>query len=81
MITIADARSGTAASAPIGPGAGVLPAAVMGAALDGRALASYPSKQVAKRLGMLPQSPIVPAGVVVEELVARGRFAHQGLLR
>jgi iron complex transport system ATP-binding protein len=30
---------------------------------------------------MLPQSPIVPGGIVVEELVARGRFAHQRLLR
>lgn len=49
--------------------------------LDGQAIASYPSKFVAKQLGMLPQSPIVPAGIVVEELVARGRFAHQRLLR
>ncbi|MBM2623442.1 ABC transporter ATP-binding protein [Actinoplanes sp. LDG1-06] len=49
--------------------------------LDGQAIASYPSKQVAKQLGMLPQSPIVPGGIVVEELVARGRFAHQRLLK
>ncbi|MBU2668864.1 ABC transporter ATP-binding protein [Actinoplanes bogorensis] len=49
--------------------------------LDGQAIASYPSKLVAKQLGMLPQSPIVPGGIVVEELVARGRFAHQRLLR
>jgi len=49
--------------------------------LDGNAIASYPSKHVAKQLGMLPQSPVVPGGVVVEELVARGRFAHQRLLR
>ncbi|MFI5895169.1 ABC transporter ATP-binding protein [Actinoplanes sp. NPDC051513] len=49
--------------------------------LDGQAIASYPSKQVAKQLGMLPQSPVVPGGIVVEELVARGRFAHQKLLR
>nr|MDT0659443.1 ABC transporter ATP-binding protein [Micromonospora sp. DSM 115978] len=49
--------------------------------LDGRAIASYPSRQVAREIGMLPQSPIVPGGIVVEELVARGRFAHQRLLR
>src|SRR5688500_11843654 len=42
--------------------------------LDGQAIASYPSKHIAKQLGMLPQSPVVPGGVVVEELVARGRF-------
>jgi iron-siderophore transport system ATP-binding protein len=49
--------------------------------LDGQAIASYPSKQVARQLGMLPQSPVVPGGIVVEELVARGRYAHQRLLR
>jgi iron complex transport system ATP-binding protein len=49
--------------------------------LDGQAISSYPSRFVARQLGMLPQSPIVPAGIVVEELVARGRFAHQRLLR
>ncbi|MEH1167784.1 ABC transporter ATP-binding protein [Micromonospora sp. CPCC 205539] len=49
--------------------------------LDGQAIASYPSRHVAKQLGMLPQSPVVPGGIVVEELVARGRFAHQRLLR
>ncbi|MEU6205516.1 ABC transporter ATP-binding protein [Micromonospora musae] len=49
--------------------------------LDGRAIGSYPSRQVAKELGMLPQSPVAPGGTVVEELVARGRFAHQRLVR
>ncbi|MEV0459954.1 ABC transporter ATP-binding protein [Catellatospora methionotrophica] len=49
--------------------------------LDGAAIAALPSRQVAKQLGMLPQSPVVPAGIVVEDLVARGRFAHQRLLR
>ncbi|GID97344.1 ABC transporter ATP-binding protein [Amorphoplanes digitatis] len=49
--------------------------------LDGNAIASYPAKHIAKQLGMLPQSPVVPGGIVVEELVARGRFAHQRLMR
>jgi iron complex transport system ATP-binding protein len=49
--------------------------------LDGAAISTYPSRQVARRLGMLPQSPVVPAGIVVADLVARGRFAHQRLLR
>jgi iron complex transport system ATP-binding protein len=49
--------------------------------LDGRPISSYPSKHVARQLGMLPQSPVVPDGIVVEDLVARGRFAHQRLLR
>lgn len=49
--------------------------------LDGRLISSYPSREVAKQIGMLPQSPIVPNGIVVEDLVARGRFSHQRLLR
>jgi iron complex transport system ATP-binding protein len=49
--------------------------------LDGAAIASYPARHVARQLGMLPQSPVVPGGIVVEELVARGRFAHQRMLR
>ncbi|MGC4813697.1 ABC transporter ATP-binding protein [Micromonospora sp. DT228] len=49
--------------------------------LDGQTIASQPSKLVARQLGMLPQSSVAPGGIVVEELVARGRFAHQRVLR
>jgi len=49
--------------------------------LDGEAIASRPSKQVAKELGLLPQSPIAPDGISVIDLVARGRYPHQKLLR
>jgi iron complex transport system ATP-binding protein len=49
--------------------------------LDGKAINGYPSKQVARELAMLPQTPVVPSGIVVEDLVGRGRFAHQRLLR
>jgi len=49
--------------------------------LDGAPIGSYPAKEIARRLGMLPQSPIAPDGIVVEDLVARGRYPHQGLLR
>ena len=49
--------------------------------LDGQAIASRPSKQVAKELGLLPQSPIAPDGISVIDLVARGRYPHQKLLR
>ncbi|SCF49025.1 iron complex transport system ATP-binding protein [Micromonospora matsumotoense] len=49
--------------------------------LNGQTIASQPSKQVARQLGMLPQSSVAPGGIVVAELVARGRFAHQRLLR
>ena len=49
--------------------------------LDGEPISSYASRHVARQIGMLPQSPVVPNGIVVEDLVSRGRFAHQRLLR
>ena len=49
--------------------------------LDGHAISSLPSKEVAKRLAMLPQSPTAPESLSVEDLVARGRYPHQGLFR
>ncbi|WP_238421053.1 ABC transporter ATP-binding protein [Gordonia sp. 'Campus'] len=49
--------------------------------LDGKAISSRPAKDVARRLGLLPQSAIAPDGITVADLVARGRYPHQGLLR
>jgi iron complex transport system ATP-binding protein len=48
--------------------------------LDGRALGTLPSKEVARVLGLLPQGPVAPEGIVVADLVGRGRHPHQGLL-
>jgi iron complex transport system ATP-binding protein len=48
--------------------------------LDGRALGAVPSKEVARILGLLPQGPVAPEGIVVADLVGRGRHPHQGLL-
>ena len=45
--------------------------------LDGKAISEHPSRVVARRLGMLPQSPIAPEGITVRDLVARGRHPHQ----
>ena len=49
--------------------------------LDGRKIDEVPTKEVAKRLAILPQSPIAPDGLSVEDLVARGRYPHQTLFR
>ncbi len=49
--------------------------------LDGSAISSQPAKKVARTLGLLPQSSIAPDGITVADLVARGRYPHQGLLR
>ncbi len=45
--------------------------------LDGQSVYSIPSKKLARTLGLLPQSPIVPEGITVADLVGRGRFPHQ----
>ncbi|MER6999750.1 ABC transporter ATP-binding protein [Streptomyces sp. NPDC000410] len=49
--------------------------------LDGAAIASYRSREVARRLGLLPQSSSAPGGITVGDLVARGRYPHQRLLK
>ncbi|WP_415949473.1 ABC transporter ATP-binding protein [Streptomyces sp. KLOTTS4A1] len=49
--------------------------------LDGQAISSYRSREVARRLGLLPQSSNAPGGITVGDLVARGRYPHQRLLR
>jgi iron complex transport system ATP-binding protein len=49
--------------------------------LDGQAIARTPTREVAKVLGLLPQSPIAPDGLSVADLVARGRHPHQSWLR
>lgn len=49
--------------------------------LDGQAIGSLPAKKVARTLGLLPQSSVAPDGITVADLVARGRYPHQGLLR
>jgi iron complex transport system ATP-binding protein len=48
--------------------------------LDGKAVHARPSKEIARTLGLLPQSPIAPEGIVVADLVGRGRHPHQKLL-
>ena len=49
--------------------------------LDGQAIATLPSRQVARTLGLLPQNPVTPEGVGVVDLVGRGRHPHQGAFR
>ena len=48
--------------------------------LDGKAVHRMPAKELARTLGLLPQSPIAPEGITVADLVGRGRNPHQRLL-
>ncbi|WP_308799708.1 ABC transporter ATP-binding protein [Agromyces silvae] len=46
--------------------------------LEGEDLTRMPRRDVARRVGVLPQSSIAPDGVRVADLVGRGRYPHQG---
>jgi iron complex transport system ATP-binding protein len=49
--------------------------------LDGRSIHRLPTREVATRLGILPQSPVAPDGITVADLVGRGRYPHQKWFR
>ncbi|AWB93890.1 ABC transporter ATP-binding protein [Aeromicrobium chenweiae] len=49
--------------------------------LDGTSLHDMKSADVARVLGLLPQSPVAPDGITVGDLVGRGRYPHQGWFR
>jgi iron complex transport system ATP-binding protein len=51
------------------------------ALLDGRSLHEMRSVDVARVLGLLPQTPVAPDGITVADLVGRGRYPHQGWFR
>jgi iron complex transport system ATP-binding protein len=48
--------------------------------LDGKQVHKTPAKQLARTLGLLPQSPVAPEGITVADLVGRGRHPHQGMI-
>ncbi len=47
--------------------------------LDGKSIHRTPPRELARTLGLLPQSPIAPEGITVADLVSRGRHPHQTL--
>ena len=49
--------------------------------LDGKSIHQIPTREVATRLGLLPQSPTAPEGITVADLVGRGRYPRQGWIR
>jgi iron complex transport system ATP-binding protein len=49
--------------------------------VDGTPIAAMNTRDTARLIGMLPQTPIAPEGLTVADLVARGRHPHQSWLR
>ena len=48
--------------------------------LQGEDIHSMGTKEIARIMGLLPQSPTAPDGIVVYDLISRGRYPHQGIL-
>lgn len=49
--------------------------------LDGSSVHEQRSLDVARVIGLLPQTPVAPDGITVADLVGRGRYPHQGWFR
>lgn len=48
--------------------------------LDGKSVHRMPTRELARIMGLLPQSPIAPEGITVADLVSRGRHPHHGMI-
>jgi len=49
--------------------------------LDGHSVHAMRSRDLARKLGLLPQAPTIPDGITVRDLVRRGRLPHTSLWR
>ncbi|MTH79685.1 ABC transporter ATP-binding protein [Paracoccus aestuariivivens] len=58
----------------------LLPATQGRVLLNGKSVHRSPTRELARKLGLLPQSPIAPEGITVADLVSRGRHPHHGLM-
>ncbi len=80
-MTVLAGANGSGKSTLLNTLARMLPPLSGSVLLDGKAVHQQPTRQLARELGLLPQSPRVPQGLTVLELVSRGRYPWQGLLR
>jgi iron complex transport system ATP-binding protein len=49
--------------------------------LDGKAIKNLSTKEIAKQLAILPQTPLAPEGLSVRQLVRQGRYPYQNWLQ
>ena len=49
--------------------------------LDDKSVSSYSPKELARVISLMPQSPLVPEGITVYDLISRGRFPYRKLFR
>lgn len=80
-ITVIIGSNGCGKSTLLKSFARLLPPQQGGIRLDGKSYGSMQPKQLARVIGLLPQSPLVPEGIKVSDLVARGRYPYQTAFR
>src|SRR5476649_81530 len=80
-MTVLAGANGSGKSTLLGAIARLLPPLGGSVLLDGAQIHRLSTKAVARRLAILPQNPAIPAGLTVFDLVSRGRYPHQRLLR
>lgn len=78
--TVIIGPNGSGKSTLLGALSRSIPARAGRITVDGRPVHSYGAKELARKIGFLPQSPLAPEGIRVGELVARGRYPHRSLL-
>ena len=49
--------------------------------LDGKSIQDYVPREFACTVGLMPQSPLVPEGITVYDLVSRGRFPYRKFMK
>ena len=76
-ITVIVGANGCGKSTLLRALARLLPPAAGSVMLDGEPIHARPTREVARVLGLLPQSPVAPEGIPVADLVGRGRHPHQ----
>lgn len=59
----------------------LLPLSAGSIVLDGIDLRARSSRDIARTIGLLPQTAIAPEGITVLDLVSRGRYPHQSMFR
>lgn len=76
-ITMLIGQNGCGKSTLLKSMARILPAKKGDVFLDGKNMKEMSKKAIARKLAVLPQSPIVPEGILVKDLVGYGRFPYQ----
>lgn len=77
--TVLLGRNGSGKSTVLRACAGLLKPKAGTVLLDGKPLNHFGTREIARRIAILPQGPVAPEGLTVSDLVRQGRYPHRGL--